>query len=404
MKINKLMLALAVAASAFTACNKQETTPQVDVTKSLKSVTLNLSNATFTKSATTDKLTTTSDVALNNLQVFFSDGTNLYQAYTSDGTKPAETHFTAIPSDTNAVFHFLPNAVTEVIVVGNMGDKIQLGEVKDKKYATKKAALLDMVNKLQIDDKKTQGASDLKLFGVDSELEITTDIHNNYDKAHNNPVYVAADITLVPAVARFEVVGFEYAQVDETTARKYFTMEVDQINIRNYHTNVVVSDFTGAVATPTGPDQYNKADYEIGDGNVFTYFANTLAANAWYADAVNQTLQGANYTWGQVPATTAAPTSEFSYHIFPESTLEPQFLVKLTGHVGVEGEDGTTAGPDVPLYLMTSDLEGLTSIEAGNIYRMVISFDDNDLEQPEKCIKVEVEVMKWAVNIITPEF
>ena len=78
MKINKLMLAMAVAASAFAACNKQETTPQVENQVINKSIVLNIANV---MPGTKDPGSTIKDdtqVQLNSYQVFFSDGEDLY--------------------------------------------------------------------------------------------------------------------------------------------------------------------------------------------------------------------------------------------------------------------------------------------------------------------------------------
>ena len=400
------MLALAVAATTIAACNKQETTPQVDVNKSLKSVTLNLSNATFTKSYTTDKLKANDVVTLNNMQVFFSDGTNLYQASDATGAAPATTYFETVPTGEAAQFHFLPNEVVEVIVIANHGQKnLGTANAETKIFPTTKAQLLDGIKNLSVDADQTQNAKNLPLYGIDSDLTYSGETHNTGDNAHNNPVYLAADVKLVPAVARFEVVGFQYAQVDETTARKYQQVEVEQLVFRNYNTAAVVKSFAGD-ADASGADVNAKAALPLGDGNIFTWFADMLT-KGWYADepevvlAATEATDDDDYTWGMVPAVAnVAPTSEYSYHVFP-GTMIPEFDLKIKGN-------GTETLPTVPLYLKTSKLMNgeteLSAIEAGNIYRIAMVFDDEDFENPEKCIDLKVEVAKWAVNIIVPEF
>ena len=76
---------------------------------------------------------------------------------------------------------------------------------------------------------------------------------------------------------------------------------------------------------------------------------------------------------------------------------------------------GTEGGVESPLYLMTSalkvknannEMEALTAedITAGNVYRMAMKFDDNNLQNPEKCIEVSITVDEWVVVAVTPEF
>ena len=401
------MLTLAVAASAFAACNKQETTPQVDVNKSLKSVTLNLSNATFTKSATTDALKVNDLVTLNNMQVFFSDGTNLYQAYDATGNAPATTYFTAVPTGEPAQFHFLPNEVVEVIVIANHGQKdLGTADAQTKKFTTTKQQLLDGIKTLDVNAGQTQNAKNLPLYGIDSDLTYNGESHAE-DHGHDNPVYLAADVKLVPAVARFEVVGFQYAQ-DGENPRKYEQVEVEQLVFRNYYTTATVNSFAGNV-TAAGADEHALATLTLGDGNIFTWFADMLT-EGWYADepkvvlAATEATDDVDYTWGMVPAVAnVAPASEYSYHVFP-GTMIPEFDLKIKGN-------GTATLPTVPLYLKTSTLRKdtadgaeLASIEAGYIYRMAMVFDDTDFENPEKCIDLTVTVAPWAVQIIVPEF
>lgn len=410
MKINKLMLAMAVAATTIAACNKQETTPQVDVIKSLKSVTLNLSNATFTKSGTSDALMDNKVVTLNNMQVFFSDGTNLYQAYDATGNTPATTYFTAVPTGEAAQFHFLPNEVVEVIVIANHGEKaLGTANAVTKIFPTTKAQLLDGIKNLSVDADQTQDAKNLPLYGIDSDLTYNGESHAE-DHGHDNPVYLAADVKLVPAVARFEVVGFQYAQ-DGENPRKYEQVEVEQLVFRNYNTTATVNSFAGNV-TAAGADENALATLPLGDGNIFTWFADMLT-KGWYADEPKVVLaDDVEYTWGMVPAVAnVAPASEYSYHVFP-GTMIPEFDLKIKGNGFTEGEgDAAVTYPTVPLYLKTETLhvataEGaaLASIEAGYIYRMAMVFDDTDFENPEKCIDLTVTVAPWAVQIIVPEF
>ena len=387
------MLGMAVAAVSFAACNKEDITPSVE--QGNKSVTLSLANVLQTKSASNqvapgeDK-----EIQLNSFQVFFSDGTTLYSPKNVDGTGTATTRFTQQEEDGLYEFHFLPKAVNQVIVVGNMA---QLD-------VTTHAALEAAVRDLTVGGE--QNPANVRLMGIDTVLEPEEKDpthHAAEDNSTANPhpdPYVRADVNLAPAVARFEITGFEYAP--KAGARNYTTMTVDNLSIRNYYTKAEVN--FANVPTTKEANLLNFGGALTKD-NVYVDYFNVLGPG-WWLDEVGTTLAADAYAAVvNVPATETEPAKDcYAYNVFPGAL--PQFLMQLTG---------TEGGVKSPLYLMTSALKvknannemvALTAedITAGNVYRMAMKFDDSNLQNPEKCIEVSITVDEWVVVAVTPEF
>lgn len=393
MRLSKLMLGMAVAAVSFAACNKEDITPSVE--QGNKSVTLSLANVLQTKSASNK--VAADEIKLNSFQVFFSDGTTLYSPKTVDGNGTATTRFTQQEEDGLYEFHFLPKAVNQVIVVGNMAEL----------DVTTHAALLAAVKDLTVGGE--QNPANVRLMGIDTSLEAGKTEHVadnntgiNTGIQHPDP-YVHADVNLSPAVARFEITGFEYALKTGAEKRNYTTMTVDNLSIRNYYTKAEVN--FANVPTTEEADLLNFGGALTKD-NVYVNYFNVLGAG-WWLDKVGTTLDADAYAAVvNVPgATETEPAKDcYAYNVFPGAL--PQFLMQLTGAEG---------GVESPLYLMTSALKvknsdnemvALTAedITAGNVYRMAMRFDDNNLQNPEKCIEVSITVDEWVVVAVTPEF
>ena len=408
MKLSKFMCAAFAAAMVLVGCNKENETHVDDGSNGFKSCVLQLENVALTKLPSTDYISNNTAVTLNSFQVFFSDGSNLYQAYESDGTAVADTYFDSASDDLTTMkqFHFLPHAVNEVLVIGNFDEITNLGAADETgKYPLTRQQLREQINQLEIDTQ--QNPKDMKLYGVDQSLQASG---NHKSGGDVNPVYLA-EVDLKPTVARFEITGFNYNLDPETAARKYTSLSIKQLTVRSYFEKATAAVSGESVLTVTGAqnDAYNENTYPITDGNANAYF-NAVNGRGWFADAPNITFEDATDTWskGNLTPTTDAPytaVSEesvlFSYHLFPGQV--PQFLVKL--------EAQPVSGATEHLYLMTNSLRKSATeillpqdILPGNIYRMAFTFSDGSFEQPEKCIELTVSVAKWQVNVLTPEF
>ena len=408
----KLMFAALAAAAVFTACNK-ENPVQEPVQPVNKSVVLNLANVMPATKAEGTTIAGGTQITLNNYQVFFADAAGtLHAPMTETAVAGAETYFSFTDEGTPDVskqFHFLPQSVTEVIVIGNYGSKITT--------AATKTELMDLVKTLDIAAQQNPGA--LRLFGIDQSLTAIPTNTQGYDHEQNNqdvhpePLF-KAEINLHPAVARVEVTGFEYAQVPATgtqaaSARFFSEMTIENLSVINWYEAATVALVEDSVVDnqlvkglSVVVDEDDQDAYFGGFYNDDTMFPNYLqpiktAVEAmeelpWYFDVIGDTMP-ANYVLG-ANNVTAAGVDCYAYHVFPGAT--PRFIAELTGVNTVGGVDVTTK-----LYLQT--INDFTPV-AGNIYRMFFKFDDNDLRAAEKCIQVEITVDKWNVQVITPTF
>ena len=406
MKLSKFMCAAFAAAMVLVGCNKENETHVDDGSNGFKSCGLQLENVALTKLPSTDYISNNTAVTLNSFQVFFSDGSNLYQAYESDGTAVADTYFDSASDDLTTMkqFHFLPHAVNEVLVIGNFDEITNLGAADETgKYPLTRQQLREQINQLEIATQ--QNPKDMKLYGVDQSLQASG---NHKSGGDVNPVYLA-EVDLKPTVARFEITGFNYNLDPETAARKYTSLSIKQLTVRSYFEKATAAVSGESVLTVTGAqnDAYNENTYPITDGNANAYF-NAVNGRGWFADAPNITFEDDTWSKGNLTPTIDAPyTAEsvdpvlYSYHLFPGQV--PQFLVKL--------EAQPVSGATEHLYLMTNSLRKSATeillpqdILPGNIYRMAFTFSDGSFEQPEKCIELTVSVAKWQVNVLTPEF
>lgn len=387
MKINKLMLALAVAASAFISCNKQETTP-VENQLGNKSIVLNIANVLPGTKTPGTSIANEAQVTLNDYQIFFVDGNGTFYA-PKDVTSAAEAEtFFEVDAESTLThqFHFLDNNVTRVIVVGNMGKITPANET----------ALWAALANVAVEDQQDEDA--LILYGSDSDLTADAPNHDNFEDQHPTPVYKAV-VNLMPAVARFEVTGYEYAQTtvaegETAPAREYASVVMNSQSLIGFYDAASFKSTNETDWTVT-PGTMSKPVVTYTWDNVYQDYFSKLTdtdKGAWYYDATAYTLNADN---SYVAAAAPAETQDcYAYHVYPAAV--PSFIFQITA---------TDAnGIVTPMYLQTKGFTGLTEIAAGNVYQMNVKFDDSVLKAAEKCIDVEIKVHKWVVTVVTPEF
>ena len=145
---------------------------------------------------------------------------------------------------------------------------------------------------------------------------------------------------------------------------------------------------------------------DINPGSIFGLFE--TAADAWYNDEFTSTESPAT----TLPLVTLDENTQYkhsyekgnvrpAYHFFPKdnnigNTNHPQVLVKLIGT--------TNEGTKVPLYLATSTFTPAVTADFAKIYVMNFAFSDEDLDNPQKCVEVTVDVMSSVASAVTPEF
>lgn len=420
MKTSKLMLTIACAAAALVGCQK-ENVPEVQDQPINKSIVLNLANVMPATKGTGTTIADGTQVTLKTYQIFFADADgNFHTPKDKTAAADAETFFSFtaaspdVDPDVVKQFHFLPQSVTKVIVVGNASNSRLSVNTYDE--------LMDEVQSLAIAEQ--QKPDSLVLYGMDASLTPMNPNAEDYNHenmnqdVHPEPLF-KAEVNLYPAVARFEVTRFEYSQTPvaegaTAPARLFSKMTVENLSVIHWNQNATVALADDAITvTASGPDTYYNGFYN--DDTMYPEYLVPVKKNlpekgVWYFDTINKTeaneglIPTDTYLLG-AKNVTAAGTACWSYHVFPGAL--PRFIAELTGvnAVGSE-EDKTAANITTKLYLQTTALGNLTdeTVAAGNIYRMHFNFNDNDLRAAEKCIQVEITVAKWNVVAVTPSF
>ena len=357
--MKKLFMAIAVVAMMATSCVKEEA-PINGVTAPQKRVTFSLENVISTRGVD-GMIAESTRVMLKDCQVFFvgADG-SLYTGKTLDGSADAEHYFASAPT-TALQFHFLPAAVEKVVVVGNYGSQIN-------------PANLSEIKALATTAEAQQNDENLLVYGEAALVATTDDGHGNTYKA---------EVSVKPLVARIEVGGFI---CNFSNPALYDQVDITMMALNNYYADATLE---GLVS--------NYTSTAITNSSVYPFF-NSTTAPAYTKDVVNG-----------VSLTPAAPSVDFAadsylvYHTFAGDI--PQLVVRITGIKG---------GVETPLYLATTAFydgsNKITEFEAGKVYRMKFNgenrfaFDDEDLNQPEKCVEVSIEASEWVIVNVTPEF
>ena len=373
MRLLKLMSVALVAVIAMVSCTKENHTPEVNT---LMTVQMSLENVIMTKGLAGDKITANQKVKVNNFKVFLTDDSYspAYSAKNSDGS--AATFYFTTASDLSDLkeFHFVDHKCTKVVVVANAGD----------------LSFEDVMNlKKEIKDQQDQNS--LILFG-EQNLSATGRVHTTEGSDKYTEVY-EAKVTLNPTIARFEVDGFV---TKFSSTPKFGKVSVTAIAFQHYFPQMTAST-NGGKLTLAGSGNHVLAVSNLDDeAQVFNWF-NGSASTGWFIDRFTPALE-------MTPSAPKADTpNDLAYHFYAGEII-PQMMITLLAD-------------NAPAYVYTSKYtkgnEALTQLEAGKIYRMSaagLSETDGSIEIPDdlspiqRCLEVQVEVVDWTVDIITPEF
>lgn len=383
MKLSKLMLSALVAAAALVACNKIETDNLDD--SSLKSVELSLANVEFiTKGDGGEAITNGQAVYVKSFQVFFTDGSTLYPAYTADN-QVVDAYYSAAADGTFAdlgtkkVFHFLPASVDRVIVLGNM-PKVDIQSVNT-------VSGIDALLKVEAQ----QNQKELALY-ANSRLTRTGDHVQSVD-GHTTLLY-SATCNLLPRIARMEIknVGMTF----NATPHRFTEVSIAKMAFVDFYNTCNL--LAGTV------DPQSVTTIPLTENDIFNYFAglDLYTQNPWHVDDVTLTCAPG--------ATTNNVATNIAYHFFPHSGMKPTIMVRVNAKA-------TATSDAAPAYVYTNDFKaGDTVLDAyhatdgtkgfcpGYIYRMNYIFDESNLEHQDKCIDVTVTVDTWKVVAVTPVF
>ena len=378
MKLSKLMLSAFAAAAALVACNKVET-DNVNL-EHYKSVELSLANVEFmTKADAGAEIKNGDAVKVSSFQVYFTDGNTLYTPKNKDG-QDVVAYYAANASgvvealSTVQNYHFLPDAVDKVIVIGNLPQN------------TTAKTVADLNTTLKIAEQQAQ--TGLTLY-AESALTASGQ-HVETTDGHTALVYKAT-CNLMPRIARLEIksVGMTF----NANPHLFDKVEFKKIAFVDYYENCNLA--TSVAAAPL-------FDLDLSsDVPVFNYL-NALTTS-WNNDTVAGTALATNTADANKVAT------NISYSFFP-SSVKPALVM---------GVDATAAGSatSAPAYVYTNNFKyGATELTAmnmsdgtlgfcpGYIYRMDFIFDETNLQHQKKCIDVTVTVDTWKVVAVTPVF
>lgn len=378
MKFSKLMLSALVAAGAMVACNKVET-DNVNLNQ-YKSVELSLANVQFmTKADAGDEIKNGDAVKVSSFQVYFTDGNTLYTPKDKDG-KDVTAYYAADATGAIAAlgsvqnYHFLPDAVDKVIVVGNLPQN------------TTATSVADLNTTLKIAEQQSQ--TGLTLY-AESQL-VTSGNHVETIDGHTALVYKAT-CNLMPRIARLEIksVGMTF----NAAPHLFDKVEFKKMAFVDYYENCNLA--TAVAGAPL-------FDLDLSsDVPVFNYL-NALTPS-WNNDSVAGTALATNAADANKVAT------NISYSFFP-SSIKPALVMSV---------DATSAGSATaaPAYVYTNNFrygsteltsqnatDGYSGFCPGYIYRMDFIFDETNLQHQKKCIDVTVTVDTWKVVAVTPIF
>lgn len=370
MKIKSMMLAALTASMTFVACNNDDSGDFLP-DQAPKSVTIKLPNIQPEPSrATGNAIQGSSKVELSNFKVFFVDASGnevTVPQYNSQDQKVffqnTDGDWATVTTPSNELtFHFLPSNTSKVVVVGNIGDVA---------YST----LATRVDNVPND---APAHPSYPLYG-ESALTISGAV----DVGGHNNVYQAS-VTLTPRVSRFEIYGFEYA------GSAYTSVTLKKIALNNYYTQ---SEFVSK--NPSGSPVYE----DVSASTAWDWIEQSAAP---WADALTLTLNAGEKKFVDGTAISdpaedgEGATNIVTYGLahISDAQQNPELLLALTG---------TNGATETPLYLR-GKFTNESAFESGKIYRVLYSFNDSNLEQPERCVELTVSVSQWTVVPVTPEF
>lgn len=365
------------------------------MTEGVKTIEMSVANLIMTKGDAGTKISDGAAVVVNDFQIFLTDGT--YDHVYTDGVKGdnnAEPKFYWTKTDLGTGFtavaqnyHYVSNHCSRIVAVANAGKQLTLAE----------ALALGTTIDLQ------QNQDELLLF---ADVPLTRHADGKMHQADGKyaEVYVANPV-LSPTVARFEVDGF----VMNFNGTKYNKAKVLDIAFQDYYPSMIF-------AVPAGERVIPITNLES-DADVYAWFNDTAASHfGWFRDSFTDVVL-------EKPATpdaanrylAKADIAPKAYHFFAPAEV-PDMIINLV-------LDGA-AGSNIPAYLWTNifkyvdkttnEQKTLDQIQPGTIYRMSaagvalgdgsIPFDEEDINAVERCLEITVEVAKWEVVLVTPEF
>ena len=384
MKTIKFMCAALVAAMTLAGCQKEQ--EQLPEDKGLASVVIKLNNvAPGTKAiGGLDYDLEGKNIQLNSIQFFFSDGTTLYEAK-DISQNTADVYFdaddlAAMGGEIKASFHFLPASVKKVIVLGNYTEK-----------AASKETDLDAT--IAIVD--YQDVENFPLYAEAPLTSFTTETHEVDGSVADYKLY-KVNLDIYPLVSRFEITGIGCTLPTGST-------KILKVN------KMAFADFFDRCDLRTGNGDILRS-VVLEEEPIFNYFQKQMLTSKWnndfFNEAAGETKEGNSHPVLDLSVINPYVETDIAYNFFCKGAQPPTLLFDITSFQN-ETEMGELNGAPAYLYTKTYKLNSgdpVTTFEPGKIYRMDIRFAEDDLTHQAICLDITLNVVKWTVNIVTPEF
>ena len=382
MKTFRIMCAALVAAMTLASCQKEQTPED----KGLKSVEIKLNNVAAATKAVggLDYDLEGKNIQLNSIQFFFSDGTTLYEAKDINQVK-ADVYFDAdelgaMNGNIKASFHFLPASVKKVIVLGNYTEKAVAKET-------------DLDATLSIAD--YQDVENFPLYAEAPLSSFTVEEHTIDGLTADYKLY-KVNLDIYPLVSRFEITGIGCSLPTGSS-------KIIKVN------KMAFADFYDKCALRTGDGDLLRS-VVLEEEPIFNYFQKQMSTSKWNNDFFNEVdgvqLEGNSHPVMELSVDNSYNATDIAYNFFCKGAPSPTLLFDITTFQSAAYMAENNGAPAF-LYTKTYKLNSgdpVTIFEPGKIYRMDIRFAEGDLTHQAVCLDITLNVVKWTVNIVTPEF
>lgn len=373
MKTAKMFL-VALAALSMAACSNNDEIPGVE-NDGTKSVALRLDGLASSTRAVGDAQSA-GKIALSNLTVYFTDGTNILakkSLSTSNTTEWGEL------TTTGHVFHQLPSKVTQVQIVGNSASKT----ITETNVTALKGSVLKAAGE--------QTFTNVTLFGEDTSLTESAESDEHVDKIYT------ATVDLKPLVARFEIGNIACTDLG-TGPVKQFDLSV--IGLMDFYSGVTL---TGTASGGYTLDNVLEPGSQATEGKVIFGEADAEAGWAW------DKISGATITTTTAWNPGESGDKKFVYQFIPNKLADGKMAqVKLVLDKVVWTDGTSNPFNSVVTAKFQKDGHDLTAFEAGKIYKVDYQFKGENVGpwNPDdvKCVQINVTVASWEVVALTPVF
>lgn len=373
MKTAKMFL-VALAALSMAACSNNDEIPGVE-NDGTKSVALRLDGLASSTRAVGDAQSA-GQIALSNLTVYFTDGTNILakkSLSTSNTTEWGEL------TTTGHVFHQLPSTVTQVQIVGNSASKT----ITETNVPALKGSVLKAAGE--------QTFTNVTLFGEDTSLTESTGGDEHVEK-----IYIAT-VNLKPLVARFEIGNIACTDLGAGPVKQF---DLSVIGLMDFNSGVTL---TGTASGEYTLDNVLEPGSQTTEDKVIFGEADDEAGWAW------DKISGATITTTTAWNPGESGDKKFVYQFIPNKLTDgsmAQVKLVLDNVVWTDGTDNPFNS--VVTAKFQKDGVDLTEFEAGKIYTVDYQFKGENVGpwNPDdvKCVQINVTVASWEVVALTPVF